>query len=175
MLNANETKIFDSHHVHTSMLRTPDFWFLLAYATSFSAEYILYKAFHGCFPYKTSPELVRTIPRFEGLRDDVTTLPHYHGHTRSVLLNFEKYHGGLDVEQACGKRSVSLTLCITQDFVGWWGRSGCGGAWCMMTSSNGNIFRVAGHLCGEFICPRWIPRTKASDAELWCVLWSASE
>ena len=27
----------------------------------------------------------------------------------------------------------------------------------MMTSSNGNIFRVTGHLCGEFIDPRWIP------------------
>ena len=38
----------------------------------------------------------------------------------------------------------------------------------MMTSSNGNIFRVTGHLCGEFTGPRWIPRTKASDAELWC-------
>ena len=31
----------------------------------------------------------------------------------------------------------------------------------MMTSSNGNIFRVTGHLCGEFIGPRWIPNTKA--------------
>ena len=38
----------------------------------------------------------------------------------------------------------------------------------MMTSSNGNIFRVTGHLCGEFTGPRWIPPTKASDAELWC-------
>ena len=38
----------------------------------------------------------------------------------------------------------------------------------MMTSSNGNIFRVTGHLCGEFTGPRWIPRTKASDAELRC-------
>ena len=38
----------------------------------------------------------------------------------------------------------------------------------MMTSSNGNIFRVTGHLCGEFTGPRWIPCTKASDAELWC-------
>ena len=37
-----------------------------------------------------------------------------------------------------------------------------------MTSSNGNIFRVTGHLCREFTGPRWIPRTKASDAELWC-------
>ena len=38
----------------------------------------------------------------------------------------------------------------------------------MKTSSNGNIFRVTGHLCGEFTGPRWIPHTKASDAELWC-------
>ena len=41
----------------------------------------------------------------------------------------------------------------------------------IMTSSNGNIFRVTGPLCGH----RWIPRTKASDAELWCFLWFASE
>ena len=27
----------------------------------------------------------------------------------------------------------------------------------MMTSSNGNIFRVTGHLCVEFIGPRWSP------------------
>ena len=45
----------------------------------------------------------------------------------------------------------------------------------MMMSSNGNIFCVTGHLCGEFTSPRWIPRTKASDAELWCFLWSASD
>ena len=44
-----------------------------------------------------------------------------------------------------------------------------------MTSSNGIIFRVTGHLCGEFTGARWIPHTKASDAELWCFLWSASE
>ena len=54
------------------------------------------------------------------------------------------------------------------------------GAWSkskqpMMTSSNGNIFRVTGHLCGEFTGPRWISRTKASDAELSCFLWSAPE
>ena len=42
----------------------------------------------------------------------------------------------------------------------------------MMTSSNGNIFRVTGHLCGEFTGQRWIPRTKASAAELWCFRWS---
>ena len=45
----------------------------------------------------------------------------------------------------------------------------------MMTSSNGNIFRVTGHLCGKFTGPRWISRTKASDAGLWCFLWFTPE
>ena len=45
--------------------------------------------------------------------------------------------------------------------------------WLMMTSSDGNIFRVTGHLCGEFTGHRWITRTKASDEELWCFHWSA--
>ena len=43
----------------------------------------------------------------------------------------------------------------------------------MMTSSNGNIFRVTGPLCGEFTGHLWIPLTKASDAKLWYFLWSA--
>ena len=45
----------------------------------------------------------------------------------------------------------------------------------MMTSSSGNIFRVTGHLCQESTGHRWIPRTKASDAELWCFLRSTPE
>ena len=45
----------------------------------------------------------------------------------------------------------------------------------MKMSSNGNIFRVTGHLFGEFTGHRWIPLTKASDGELWCILWSAPE
>ena len=36
----------------------------------------------------------------------------------------------------------------------------------MITSSNGNFFRDTGYLCGEFTGHRWIPHTKASDAEL---------
>ena len=31
-------------------------------------------------------------------------------------------------------------------------------------------FRVTGHLCGEFTGPRWIPRTKASDAEMFSLI-----
>ena len=50
------------------------------------------------------------------------------------------------------------------------------GTFSMMTSSNGNVFRVTGPLlCGEFTGHRWVPLTKASDAELWCFLWSAPE
>ena len=37
----------------------------------------------------------------------------------------------------------------------------------MMTSSNGNIFRVTDLLCGEFTGQRWIPHTKANDTELY--------
>ena len=43
----------------------------------------------------------------------------------------------------------------------------------MMTSSNGNTFRISGPLCGEITDYRWIPPTKASDAGLWCCLWCA--
>ena len=44
-----------------------------------------------------------------------------------------------------------------------------------MTSSYGNIFPVTGPLWGEITDHRWIPLTKASDAELWCFLGSAPE
>ena len=40
----------------------------------------------------------------------------------------------------------------------------------MMTSSNGNIFRVTVPLCMEFTAHWRIPRTMASDTELWCFL-----
>ena len=49
--------------------------------------------------------------------------------------------------------------------------------WCHQmdseTFSKGNIFRVTGSLCGEFTGHRWNPLTKASDAEFWCLFWSA--
>ena len=40
----------------------------------------------------------------------------------------------------------------------------------MITSSNRNSFRVTGPLWGETTGHRWIPLTKASEAELWCFL-----
>ena len=44
----------------------------------------------------------------------------------------------------------------------------------MMTSTNGNIFRITGPLWGEFTGHQWIPLAKAGDTELWCFLWSVS-
>ena len=44
---------------------------------------------------------------------------------------------------------------------------GRGGGWVMMTSSNGNIFCVAGHLCGDFLTtgelPSQMPATRSFD------------
>ena len=42
----------------------------------------------------------------------------------------------------------------------------------MMTSSNGNTFLITGPLCGEFTDHRWLPLTKATDAELWCFFFN---
>ena len=36
-------------------------------------------------------------------------------------------------------------------------------------------FRLTGSLRGKFTDHRWIPHTNASDAELWCILWSAPQ
>ena len=45
----------------------------------------------------------------------------------------------------------------------------------MMTSSNGNIICVTGHLCEEFTGHEWIPRTKVNDKEFWWVFLSVPE
>ena len=45
----------------------------------------------------------------------------------------------------------------------------------MMMSSNASIFRIIGPLWVEFTSHRWIPLTKTSDAELWCLHLSAPE
>ena len=48
----------------------------------------------------------------------------------------------------------------------------------MMASSNENVFRVTGHLCGELTSPRWIPRkrpvTRSFDVFFFCVWKNAS-
>ena len=67
-------------------------------------------------------------------------------------------------------RTESSNLCSKRRFC-----CSCKHPCCMMASSNGNIFRVTSHLCGEHTGHRWIPHTKACDSELLCFLWSAPE
>ena len=72
-----------------------------------------------------------------------------------LFMRYNKYHGwywlGDEWNNQIGNHGVALNIPQY-----------------MMTSSNGNIFRVTDPLCGEVIGHRWIPPTKASDAELWC-------
>ena len=77
-----------------------------------------------------------------------------------------KEHFSFDILQVCTYMQPYLLLCM------YWHRDNSV-IGIMMTSSNGNIFRVTGFLCGKFTGHRWIPRTKGSDVELWCFLWSA--
>ena len=90
------------------------------------------------------------------------------GYTRRFLESFSQFTAILVIRGASGNNMRSGCLCkhrqLQRTYTGF-----------TMTSSNGNIFCVSGHLCGEFTGPRWIPLTKACDAELWCFLWSASE
>ena len=43
----------------------------------------------------------------------------------------------------------------------------------MMTSSNGNIFHVTGHFCGEFTGE--LPAQRTVTRSFWCFLWSVPE
>ena len=69
---------------------------------------------------------------------------------------------------------LSPLVCIycmqIQEYIIHWGRYHS-----MVTSSNGNIFRVTGSFWRELTGDRWVLLTKASDAKLWCFLWSAPE
>ena len=75
---------------------------------------------------------------------------------------------GIDLAQVYDVQSVVI---INRDI----GRKFQNHHCAMMTSSNGNIFRATGPLWGELIGHRWIPLTKASDAQLWSFIWSAPE
>ena len=65
------------------------------------------------------------------------------------------------------QKALIWDSCALVWYVFCWETFMAGGRWyhTMVTSSNGNIFRVTGHLSGEFTGHRLIPRTKASDAE----------
>ena len=102
-------------------------------------------------------------------------LRHHRAHYDVTVMELRGVHD-IDLRFMLQHKSFSNKLVCAHTFEGHPERSPC---WLqilhMMTSSNGNIFRVTDHLCGEFPVHREIPRTKASDAELWYFLWSAPE
>ena len=77
----------------------------------------------------------------------------YTSHTSSLTTNTSSYSIDIFTEQ-CKYNNLRCTTFM---------------------SSNRNILRVTDPLWGEFAGHRWIPLAKASDAELWCFLWSAPE
>ena len=62
-----------------------------------------------------------------------------------------RIHLKADNSGLMGLNKLSMNEKESSGKIGW-GR--------MKMSSNGNIFRVTGHLCGKFTSDRWIPRTK---------------
>ena len=93
--------------------------------------------------------------------------------TRAEFSGFSLVYTSMNasVDGLVGQAVQPAVVYLTSTFLPMF--TGNQGFLSMMTSSNGSIFRVTGPLCGEFTGHRWIPLTKASDAELWCFLWSA--
>ena len=85
-------------------------------------------------------------------------------------------HKGVDsYDPTLGMRQLQKGQVTPQLTSRWIDHSSFLVAYFMITSSNGNIFRVTAHLCGVFTSHWWISRTKASDAEHWCFVWSLPE
>ena len=80
---------------------------------------------------------------------------HYHWLSLYQRLNFGSYHHAnfIVIDAVSNNKNSNMTILSFSEMQP-----------CMMTSSNGNICRVTGPLCGEFTCHRWIPLTKTSDA-----------
>ena len=88
-------------------------------------------------------------------------------HMYRFLMMFNTWHRVWWINVFYMKQLMSVTFLL--------GASRANRSGDMMMSSNGNIFHVTGPLWGESTGHRWIPLTKASDAELWCFLWSVPE
>ena len=73
--------------------------------------------------------------------------------SKKIITHFAIYHNHSQLCKwdVCGYELLSDTINFAK-LEGWISN--------MMTSSNGNIFRVTGHMCGEFTGRRWIPLTK---------------
>ena len=101
---------------------------------------------------------------------------HYDSHSAKVCsCEFTK------MGQHCSRLSLATEQATSHQLKQWWDLI------CWYVSPNLNefhawwrhqmetFFRVTGPLCEEFTGHRWITHTKASDAELWCFLWSGPD
>ena len=132
---------------------------------------------------KNSPELIpapfdpRRLPRVDPL-NRAALAPGHTSPTRHTLTTqigsrvLKRFNLKPWLLLASWRQMASSTSVLTGSDLGWL-TTPMEYIYIMMTSSNGNVFRVTGHLCGDFTGTRWIPLTKASDAELWYFLWSA--
>ena len=128
-------------------------------AWNFTVEYPSRESKHGI---KESEDNTQWTPHSSSFEWDMSVCFKYMGQSDYGVVglhctssSWKKVKWTMDVvgSVACGsKDAVLLSIPI----------------WCfILTSSNGTIFHITGHLCGEFTGPQWIPRTKASDTELW--------
>ena len=79
-------------------------------------------------------------------------MPHKSSHTRHLICEFQ--YSSFSIQYDAAWYSTAARVGLPRS---------------MMTSSNASTFCVTGPVSGEFTGHQWIPRTKASDAELW---WS---
>ena len=88
--------------------------------------------------------------------------------SKSKSCESDKFHKyWLSIFTGC-KHIIACAFHMLQKFINQWMIHACVVFEApMMTSSNGNIFRATGPMCGEFTGHRWIPCTKSSDTELW--------
>ena len=141
--------VYSSLHQYEQFSCFHFYWFKI----SQHDDVIEWKHFPRCWPFVREIYLVAEISRLKF--DDYRVI-------RTGASDL-KLFGGRCIVRCTSTSSLAAFIFIDLIFLN------------MMTSSNGNIFRVAGHLYGKFIGQRRIPLTTASDAELWCFLWSAPQ
>ena len=110
-------------------------------------------------PTMTTDFISNKMSRYSGRRV-VPLISWFHGYKGEILILLwmrRLYTMGVGVNICKYTNTRSADMSVHDDVI------------------NGNIFRATGHLCGEFTGHRWISHTKASDAELWCFLWSVPE
>ena len=74
--------------------------------------------------------------------------------------------------------TINITVFVAQDLLPSFRNvndNNCSSRKHHMTSLNGTFYALVAFCVGEFTGHRWILRKKASDADLWCFLWSALE